>query len=535
MADPQNQSITPSKPSPKEGTNEALLSSPDSLNAFRHSLRTPLNQVLGYTEMLMEDVAGKSAEALLPDLERIHLIGGQLLALINEGLASWKLMVGRVDLDTMRFEMRSPLNLVIGYAELCQEIAVELGDKQLVPDLQKIIGAAKNLQNAFESPSLKDRVDRCLQNEQSRHRTRWLMEEPTADVKSEGIILIVDDNEMNRDMLCRRLERYGYVTIEAETGAEGLEFARKRKPDLVLMDVVMPGVNGYEILKQFKADASLTHIPVIMLSALDEMEVTIRCIEIGAEDYIPKPFNPVLLKARIEASVIKKRLRDQEKGLLELMRAERERLEQLLNGALPAAAAERIRKGELNSVDEAEEGTVLFVEVVDFAGMEKKYPVKQVATVLTEISMTLDWLARFNKSDKIRCAPGKFLIVCGLLTIQQEHAVIVGDIALKLMHVLPLLRVQSKTDLALRITMASGPIQGAVVGRASYYYDAWGEAITKAANLSATCEPGTVLVEEHCARLLQGSFKLEPNHSPKIGSRVETYRLIARQQAAQAA
>ncbi len=218
-----------------------------------------------------------------------------------------------------------------------------------------------------------------------------------------------------------------------------------------------------------------------------------------------------------------------------MMRAERERLEQLLNGALPAAAAERIRKGELNSVDEAEEATVLFVEVIDFAGMEKRYPVKQVASVLTELSMTLDWLARFNKSDKIRCSPGKFLIVCGLLTTQQEHAQIVGDIALKLQHVLPLLRVQSKTDLALRITMASGPLQGAVVGRASYYYDAWGEAITKAAYLSASCEPGTILVEEHCARLLQSSFKLDPIHSPKIGSRVETYRLMARQQAAQAA
>ena len=535
MADPLQQPASSGKLPGKGNTGETLLSAPDSLNAFRHGLRTPLNQVLGYTEMLMEDVAGNVAEALLPDLERIHLIGGQLLALINEGLASWKLMVGRVDLDTMRFEMRSPLNLIIGYAELCQEIATDLGEKQLVPDLQKIIGAAKNLQNAFESPSLKERVDRCLQNEQSRHRTRWLMEEPPVDLKSEGTILIVDDNEMNRDMLCRRLERYGYVTIEAETGMEGLEEARKRKPDLVLMDVVMPGVNGYETLCQFKEDASLAHIPVIMISALDEMEITIKCIEIGAEDYVPKPFNPVLLKARIEASVVKKRLRDQEKGLMDMMRAERERLEQLLNGALPPVAAERIRKGELNSVDEAEEASVLYVEVVDFAEMEKRYPVKQVGSVLTELSMTLDWLARFNKSDKIRCSPGRFVIVCGLLSPQQEHAMVVGDIALKLQHVLPLLRVQTKTDLSLRITMASGPVHGAVVGRASYYYDAWGEAINKAVAIAPSCEPGGVLVDENCARYLQNSFKLDPVHSAKIGARVETYRLLGRQSTAQAA
>ncbi len=516
MAESQNKSSNSFKPPAKEGATESLINVTDSLNALRHGLRTPLNQVLGYTEMLMEDVEGRSAQALQPDLERIHLIGGQLLALINEGLAPWKLMVGRVDLDTMCFEMRSPLNLIIGYAELCQEIAVELGDKRLVPDLQKIIGAAKNLQNAFESPSLKERVERCLQSEQSKHRTRWLMEDPPAIPKDEGVILIIDDNEMNRDMLCRRLERYGYVTVEAESGKEGLELAHKRKPDLILMDVVMPGSNGYEYLEQFKADPGLGHIPVIMLSALDEMEVTIRCIEIGAEDYIPKPFNPVLLKARIEASVVKKRMRDQEKALLDMMRAERERLEQILNGALPQEAANRIRQGEPGGVDERGEASVLLVEVVDYDKLAQQLPAKQTASVLTELSMTLDWLARFNKSDKIRISPGQFIIVTGLLVERDDHAVTVGDIALKLQHVMPLLRVQMKTDIHLRITLASGSISGSVIGRASYYYEVWGEAVGKAYQLNARCEPDTILVDERCAGQLQEQFKLEAGKAPGV-------------------
>jgi len=513
MAESPKQPVSIKKPSPKEGGTESLLNVTDSLNSLRHGLRTPLNQVLGYTEMLMEDVAGRSTQALLPDLERIHLIGGQLLALINEGLAPWKLMVGRVDLDTMGFEMRSPLNLIMGYAELCQEIAVELGDKRLVPDLQKIIGAAKNLQNAFESPSLKERVDRCLQSEKSKHRTRWLMEEPPETPQEEGVILIVDDNEMNRDMLCRRLERYGYVTHEAENGKEGFELARKHKPDLILMDVVMPGSNGYEYLEQYKTDPALGHIPVIMISALDEMEVTIRCFEIGAEDYIPKPFNPVLLKTRIEASVLKKRLRDQEKALIDMMRAERERLEQVLNGALPQMAANRVRQGEPGGVDEAAEASVLLVEVVDFKSLAGQLPAKQASAVLTELSMTLDWLARFNKSDKIRTGPGQFIIVTGLLAARSDHATTVCDIALKLQHVLPLLRAQTKTELQLRITIASGAVAGGVIGRASYYYEVWGEAVNKASQLAAEAEPGAVLLDEQCARLVQEQFKLEATKS----------------------
>jgi len=326
-------------------------------------------------------------------------------------------------------------------------------------------------------------------------------------------------------MLCRRLERYGYVTYEAENGKEGFELARKHKPDLILMDVVMPGSNGYEYLEQYKTDPALGHIPVIMISALDEMEVTIRCIEIGAEDYIPKPFNPVLLKTRIEASVLKKRLRDQEKALIDMMRAERERLEQVLNGALPQVAANRVRQGEPGGVDEAAEASVLLVEVVGFKSLAGQLPAKQASAVLTELSMTLDWLARFNKSDKIRTGPGQFIIVTGLLAARSDHATTVCDIALKLQHVLPLLRAQTKTELQLRITIASGAVAGGVIGRASYYYEVWGEAVNKATQLAAETEPGSVLVDEQCVRLVQEQFKLEAGPSPGA------WRLVGRQTA----
>jgi phosphoserine phosphatase RsbU/P len=127
-----------------------------------------------------------------------------------------------------------------------------------------------------------------------------------------GHLLLVDDNEMNRDMLSRRLKRLGHTVAMAEDGRQALDLLHLTSFDLVLLDVMMPAMNGYEVLEYLKNDDQLRHLPVIMISALTEMESVVRCIELGAEDYLPKPFDPVLLKARVDASLEKKRLRDKE-------------------------------------------------------------------------------------------------------------------------------------------------------------------------------------------------------------------------------
>jgi two-component system cell cycle response regulator len=126
-------------------------------------------------------------------------------------------------------------------------------------------------------------------------------------------LLVVDDNEDNRYTLVLRLKRLGYANVTtAVDGHQALAELRERAFDLVLLDVMMPEMNGYEVLEQLRADERLRHVPVIMISALDQLESVVRCIELGAEDYLPKPFNPVLLRARIGACLEKKRLRDQE-------------------------------------------------------------------------------------------------------------------------------------------------------------------------------------------------------------------------------
>jgi len=139
----------------------------------------------------------------------------------------------------------------------------------------------------------------------------------------EYTLLVVDDSEDNRYTLTRRLAREGFTSVvTAADGRQALDLLQERRFDLVLLDIMMPELNGYEVLERIKADKRLRHIPVIMISAVDQIESVIRCIELGAEDYLPKPFNPTLLRARVGASLEKKRLRDE--VIAHLGRIERE-------------------------------------------------------------------------------------------------------------------------------------------------------------------------------------------------------------------
>ena len=131
-----------------------------------------------------------------------------------------------------------------------------------------------------------------------------------------GTILIADDNRVNRLLLGRGLEQDGHTVVFAEDGTEALDLLRRRRFDLILLDVLMPELDGYGVLEELQGDPHLRDIPVVVTSSLDELDSVVRCLEMGAEDYLTKPVNHVLLNARINASLEKKRLRDQQRELI---------------------------------------------------------------------------------------------------------------------------------------------------------------------------------------------------------------------------
>ena len=149
---------------------------------------------------------------------------------------------------------------------------------------------------------------------------------------------MVEDNDPNRVMLCRRLNKRGFVTVEAADGQQALDQLAKQQFDLVLCDIMMPGVDGFAVLKAMRTDPELALTPIIMISALDEMASVVRCIEMGAEDYLQKPYEPVLLNARVNACLDKRRLRDREREYLSAVADLTRAAEQVEKGTFDLAA-----------------------------------------------------------------------------------------------------------------------------------------------------------------------------------------------------
>ena len=239
--------------------------------ALLHDLRTPLNQIIGYSEMLIEGAEeGESAAAMSPDLARIRAAAGELQALLQTHFS----------------------------AE----------------------GGAPNSGDA--APTAWPGAPGQGENQEGDNQS-------LSSGAEQGLLLVVDDVEANRDVLGRRLQHQGYEVEAVESGALALEAVRARTFDLILLDIMMPEMDGYEVLRQLKADPVTRPIPVIMISAIGEIESVVRCIEMGAEDYLPKPFNKTLLKARISASLEKKRARDREIRLFAQLETNYGRLQEL--------------------------------------------------------------------------------------------------------------------------------------------------------------------------------------------------------------
>jgi adenylate cyclase len=193
---------------------------------------------------------------------------------------------------------------------------------------------------------------------------------------------VVEDDAMNRMVLRRSLEQEGHAVRAAADGRAGLELLRAEPFDVVLLDVVMPEMDGFQLLELIRSDEGLRQIPVIMISALEDMESVVRCIEMGAEDYLPKPFDPVLLRARISGCLSKKRLRDMERKYLE---ERNRRVRDLFARFVPEAVVEDVlahADEDLRLGGERRTATVLFSDLRDFTSFAEARPPEQVIQVL---------------------------------------------------------------------------------------------------------------------------------------------------------
>jgi len=276
------------------------LTTPEAVAELRHELRTPLNLIIGYCEMLLEDATDAAQRGAL---EQTLAAGRDVLERINATVPPTRGEISEADFAALRDALREPqARIVTATSSL---LAADAIDPQFERDVRRIRSSAERLLTV-ELPSGR-----------SANHIAITIEHPTGGAVSgppvqPAHILVVDDQEDNRAVLERRLRRQGHTVESASGGLSALEMVARERFDLVLLDVLMPDLDGLAVLERLKADQATRDLPVIMISALDDVASVVRCIERGAEDHLPKPFDPVLLRARISACLEKKRLRDVE-------------------------------------------------------------------------------------------------------------------------------------------------------------------------------------------------------------------------------
>ncbi|MGH1461864.1 MAG: response regulator [Neptuniibacter sp.] len=283
------------------------------LSKLRHDLRTPVGHIIGYSEMIEEDLSPEHLKIFSGDLQAIQNAGQKMLALIEDFLGATLESPDEINLTDAQFQFRMQLNHITGYSEMIFEDATELGEEEMLADLNHISDAARIAlelidvipERLKESSEAEEVVTNNENHSDEQQKTSIL----TSQVGQGGELLVVDDDPSNRELLSRRVKRIGYSVTAVSSGEEALELLESERFDLVLLDYMMPGLSGLETLQLMKESSRLRTIPVIMLSASDDVNMMVDCILQGAEDYIFKPFNPILLQARINACLEKVRLR----------------------------------------------------------------------------------------------------------------------------------------------------------------------------------------------------------------------------------
>lgn len=319
-----------------------------------------------------------------------------------------------------------------------------------------------------------------------------------------GHILVVDDHSTNRLKMSMAAENLGYSTSTANSGVEALDKLRSGSFDLVLLDILMPEMDGYEVLAAMKDDEGMNDIPVIVISAVEEMSSAIRAIELGAEDYLPKIFDPVLLKARIGSCLEKKRLRDKTVQQLAITR-------QIFGKFVPERIAETILEGKGHIEPVNSLATIMFTDIAGFTGIVEKIEPPRVADMLNEyFSLTME---QINLHDGVISQfLGDAMMVAYNLPVKDEcHADKAVQSALDI-HRVSRGRKFAGIEINTRVGICTGDVFAGNIGSGDrLHYTIHGDAVNIAARLEQLNKEyaSRTMLAESTVRLLKSSYEIE--------------------------
>lgn len=341
-------------------------------------------------------------------------------------------------------------------------------------------------------------------------------DEVSASLK-EAAILVVDDSRFMRIVLTKALQELGFTNIsEALDGRDAIQKLSESPYELMLLDMEMPEMNGVEVLAAKNADPKLKEVPAIVISASEHVDLAVKCIEAGAEDYLVKPPNNTLLRARVTTSLEKKRLRDMDRLLFarlqeekELVEIEKEKSERLLLNILPGTIAGRLKAGEKTIANGHHAVSVMFADLCGFTDLSRNTSPADLVNMLNEIFTAFDDIVKDHRVEKIKTVGDCYMLVGGLPDHRDDHAHAVADASLEMIQALDRINKKRGTNLAMRIGIHSGPVVAGVIGKIKFTYDLWGDTVNVASRMESSGMPGKIHISEQTQAKLDSEFNLE--------------------------
>jgi class 3 adenylate cyclase len=390
-------------------------------------------------------------------------------------------------LTQVRHDLRNAVNVINGYGEMIVE---EFQNKQRASFVDQFVeiltkvSQILTLIDQIKSPERKTNLHPAPISSELKRES-----EEFRAFKEKISILIVDDNVESCEILRRYLKNIGYPNTQiAYNGALGLALLEMQPVDLILLDIDMPEMNGIEVLQRLKEEIIHQKVMVLMISAADTLENTIECIKLGAEDFLPKPFNSDLLRVRMGSCVEKRWFINKEKKYHEQLEVEKQRYEGLMRAVFPAVIVEELAHTGTVQPANYSNVAILFADVVSFTAYCDTHEPADVLHNLQDFAEMCETAAIEHHVQKIKTIGDSFLGTSGMLTHRENPVLDCLEYAAKLLA----LSAKSSSKWQLRVGIHFGSVIGGIVGHRQYQFDIWGDVVNTAARIQTQADPNRI-------------------------------------------
>ena len=471
---------------------------------FIHDLRNPLGVALGYSEIVAETLEDFSLE---PEFQNASWLSPllEIVETFSDQLHQFNQSLNILFPQRSKQEVGKVTTLVPALSEPPISSSNSPSNHTPLPSSASMSSTSSSLHSSSSSTPKTTSLPPLSHHIPTNYESTLSHLKPASSHLGLGRkcarVLVVDDNQSNQDLLCSMLRREGHEGDPAGSARQAIEKLEKNEYDLILLDLVMPEISGDVLLEQLKSSTKWQRLPIIMISGDTEIESAIRCIELGAEDYILKPFNRVLLKARIGSCLDKKYLMDE-------MEAQNHRFKGLLNRILPAPVVKRLDEGETEIADRFPSTTILFSDLVGFTRLSSQLAPNELIRILDQVFSAFDEIAQRLGIEKIKTIGDAYMAAAGLPIARPDHADLAVQMGIEMILALERIRLELRLPLQMRVGIHSGPVAAGIVGHHRFLYDVWGDTVNVASRLEASGVPSSVHLSEETRLLLKQEYAL---------------------------